>query len=301
MNLGQVFTQILWTNRSPGPGVVPWCGSRDVDPLEAPMNTTRHMLLTAALAGSLALTACTDEASDPPSPSSSGPVEESSPTDETSPSGSPSSEPTDTGPSDDQSPSASPSDAGTSPSPSSPVPSGSGSATPSPSDGGSPSPSDGGSSPSEDAAGLPPMPAAAKENSEEGAEAFARWYVQTLAHLFRFPEKGVIEPYSEDSCQQCGTYEEAFAELVAAQQHQVGSTMNILGTYVGVADKPSTIEVVVAIAQGSNRTVDANGVTVRESDGVDGLGLRLNLHYAGGWRIDEIPTDPTAGDWVRRD
>ena len=301
MNLGQVFTQILWTNRSPGPGVVPWCESRDVDPFEALMNTTRHMLLTAALAGSLALAACSDEAQDPPSPSSSGPVGESSPAGEASPSGSPSSEPTDAGPSEDPSSSASPSDAGASPSPSSPAPSSSSSAAPSPSDGGSPSSSDGASSPSEDAAALPSMPPVAKENSEEGAEAFARWYVQTLAHLFRFPEKGVIEPYSEDSCQQCGTYEEAFAELVSAQQHQVGSTMNILGTYVGVADKPSTIEVVVAIEQGANRTVDANGVTVRESDGVDGLGLRLNLHYAGGWRIDEIPTDPTAGDWVGRD
>ncbi|STX14368.1 DUF6318 family protein [Kytococcus sedentarius] len=257
------------------------------------MNTTRHMLLTAALAGSLTLAACSDEAQDPPSPSSSGPAEESSPAGETSPSGSPSSEPTDTGPSEDPSPSVSPSDAGTSPSPSSPAPSGSGSATPSPSDGASP--------PSGDAASLPPMPPAAKENSEEGAEAFARWYVETLNHLWQQPQAGAIEQFSAPTCRQCANYEQTFREQEQSGEHQEGEAARIVGTHVAGGESPSTHEVIVVVSQPPARQVDASGEKIKDLPAIDGLGLRLNMHYAGGWRIDKIPTDPTAGEWVELD
>ena len=186
------------------------------------MNTTRHMLLTAALAGSLTLAACSDEAQDPPSPSSSAPVEESSPAGEASPSGSPSSEPTDAGPSEDPSSSASPSDAGASPSPSSPAPSSSGSAAPSPSDGGSPSPS-------EDAAGLPPMPPVAKENSEEGAEAFARWYVETLNHLYQHPQAGILDKYAGKDCQRCDRFAQVVREFSANDERAESAPFKDVG------------------------------------------------------------------------
>ncbi|XKH04884.1 DUF6318 family protein [Kytococcus sedentarius] len=259
------------------------------------------MLLTAALAGSLTLAACSGEAPDPPSPSSSTPAEESSPAGETSPSGSPSTEPTDTGPSEDPSPSASPPDAGTWPSPSSPAPSSSSSAAPSPPGGGSPSPSDGASSPSEDAAGLPPMPPVAKENSEEGAEAFARWYVETLNHLWQQPQAGAIEQFSAPTCRQCANYEQTFREQEQSGEHQEGEAARIVGTHVAGGESPSTHEVIVVVSQPPARQVDDSGEKIKDLPAIDGLGLRLNMHYAGGWRIDKIPTDPTAGEWVELD
>ena len=265
------------------------------------MNTTRHMLLTAALAGSLALAACADEAQDPPSPSSSAPAGESSPAGETSPSGSPSSEPADTGPSEDPSSSASPSDAGTSPSSSSPTPSDSGSAAPSPSDGGSPSPSDGVSSPAEDAAGPPPMPPAAKENSEEGAEAFARWYVETLNHLYQHPQTGVLDQYAGDSCKTCAKYERNIGRYVKEKRHTASSPIEIRGARVGVADAPAEVEVIVVVDQLPVRFVNAEGATVDSLSAINGMGLRLNMLYEGKWTISSIPVDPTAGEWVELD
>ena len=265
------------------------------------MNTTRHMLLTAALAGSLTLAACSDEAPDPPSPSSSGPVGESSPAGETSPSGSPSSEPTDAEPSEDPSSSASPSDAGASPSPSSPAPSGSGSAAPSPSDGGSPSPSDGASSPSEDAAGLPPMPPVAKENSEEGAEAFARWYVETLNHLYQHPQTGILDKYAGDNCKTCAKYERNIVRYVKEGRHTASSPIEIRGARVDVADAPAEVEVIVVVDQLPVRFVNAEGATVDTLSAINGMGLRINMLYEGGWKISSIPVDPTAGEWVELD
>lgn len=302
VNLGQVFTQILWTNRSPGPGVVPWCkSSRDVDPSEALMNTTRHMLLTAALAGSLTLAACSDEAQDPPSPSSSGPAEESSPAGETSPSGSPSSEPTSTEPSEDPSSSASPSDAGTSPSPSSPAPSSSSSAAPSPSDGGSPSPSDGASSPSEGAAGLPPMPAAARENSEEGAEAFARWYVETLNHLYQHPQTGILDKYAGKDCQRCERFAQVVREFSANDERAESAPFKDVGAN-SLATEGDEYIARVALEQQPTRVVSADGSVGYQFEADDDQGLLFELTFSGdGWIIDDLLSNPGARAIVEAD
>ncbi|WP_374929016.1 DUF6318 family protein [Kytococcus sedentarius] len=269
---------------------------------------SRLKLPVLALAGVMWVGACSsddngggDESPPPVSQSTSAEETEASPS-ESAPTGE---SPTESEPTESGDGSASPtepteSESGDGDSPS-PEPSQSGPAedeSPTPSE--SPSePSDQGGS--EEATGLPPMPAAAKENSEEGAEAFARWYVETLSALFQSPQAGVIEEFSGPECGQCGTYEEAFSGLEEQGLRQVGPLAEIVGFRMTPAAKPSTVEAIVVIDQGPNQTVDANGKVSQSSDGTDGLGLRLNMHYEDGWVIDKIPTDPTAGDWIERE
>ena len=251
------------------------------------MNSTRHMLLTAALASSLTLAACTDEAQDPPSPSSSGTVGESSPAGETSPSGSPSTEPTDTGPSDDPSSSASPPDAGAWPSPSSPAPSSSSSAAPSPPGGGSPSPSDGASSPSEDAAGLPPMPPVAKENSEEGAEAFARWYVETLNHLYQHPQTGILDKYAGDNCKRCHRFADVVAGFVEDGHRAESPPFSIKETKSSIRHG-SKVEFILGVDQKPVPIVDGSGKGVDSMKDQSDLGLVFDLGPGEPWLITDL-------------
>ncbi|ACV06808.1 hypothetical protein I6I18_06755 [Kytococcus sedentarius] len=145
------------------------------------------------------------------------------------------------------------------------------------------------------------MPPAAKENSEEGAEAFARWYVETLNHLWQQPQAGAIEQFSAPTCRQCANYEQTFREQEQSGEHQEGEAARIVGTHVAGGESPSTHEVIVVVSQPPARQVDASGEKIKDLPAIDGLGLRLNMHYAGGWRIDKIPTDPTAGEWVELD
>ena len=74
------------------------------------------------------------------------------------------------------------------------------------------------------------MPAAAKENSEEGAEAFARWYVETLNYLYQHPQTGVLDKYAGDNCALCEQHQDIIRSSVRNQELVDGETFSVLGT-----------------------------------------------------------------------
>ena len=238
------------------------------------MNTARQALLTATLVGTLTLTTCSNAAQDPPASSSSAPA--------ASPSESPSSELTLTGStgagtSEDLSSSASPSsDAAGAPIAS------------------SPSPSDGASSPSEDAAGLPPMPPVAKENSEEGAEAFARWYVETLNHLYQHPQTGILDKYAGEDCQRCDRFAQVVREFSANDERAESAPFKDVGAN-SLATEGDEYIARVALEQQPTRVVSADGSVGHQFEADDDQGLLFELTFSGdGWLIDDLLSNPGA-------
>ncbi|PKZ41059.1 hypothetical protein CYJ76_09475 [Kytococcus schroeteri] len=103
-------------------------------------------------------------------------------------------------------------------SPGSSEPSGGGSGDASPSGGSGAPTSPQPSTPDGETPAPPVMPAAAKENTAEGAEAFARWYVESINHLFRYPQAGVIDEFSAPSCEQCQRIAETVEEFESKGQ-----------------------------------------------------------------------------------
>ncbi|WP_374927978.1 DUF6318 family protein [Kytococcus sedentarius] len=252
---------------------------------------SRLKLPVLALAGVMWVGACSsddngggDESSPPVSQSSSAEEteaspSESAPTDES---------PTESDPSESGDGSASPtepteSESGDGDSPS-PEPSQSGSAddeSPAPSDTPSESSSEGGS---EGAGGLPPMPAAAKENSEEGAEAFARWYVETLNYLYQHPQTGILEKYAGPDCKGCATQIRVMERSVEEGEVAQGEVYSILGSS-SLAKGKGDFQAVVAFRQHPVPFVNDEGEVVDEMSSHPEFGLLFDLAYKDGWTV----------------
>lgn len=84
-----------------------------------------------------------------------------------------------------------------------------------------------------DAKGPPEMPAEAEEQTEEGAVAFARHYVETLNYAMSNPRAGIVEPLALDNCATCDNFEELVAygetegEYLAEPMAEIGELTSI--------------------------------------------------------------------------
>jgi len=70
--------------------------------------------------------------------------------------------------------------------------------------------------------GVPKMPPAAKEDSEAGAEAFAKFYIEMVNYLGQHPKEGVLEKLSTDGCSTCKNYEESISQLKQSGRRRSG-------------------------------------------------------------------------------
>ncbi len=241
---------------------------------------------TVAMAGALVLGACSSDdgggdptSSAPPSAPSSAPAPS---TDGSAPDSSgPTSESGEQSGEASSAPSTSPTGGESS---SGDAPSGSESSAPS----GSTSPtSDAGGSPSASDPGLPPMPAAAKQNSEEGAEAFARWYVETLNHLYQHPQTGVLDKYASDNCKTCAHHRRLVENYSSRSLFLDGDALSIKGSR-SLKTSSNSYEVVVAFRQNPVVLRDAQGEATLQVEAIDEYGYLFELRHDGRFRAEKI-------------
>ncbi|PKZ42254.1 hypothetical protein CYJ76_02850 [Kytococcus schroeteri] len=169
----------------------------------------------------------------------------------------------------------------------SPTPSESDSADASPSNESSPPHSPRPSKSSSEAPAPPVMPAAAKENTAEGAEAFARWYVETLNHLYQHPKAGVLDKYAGDDCKTCANQSEALVEASRTKEASDGPVFDILGAKV-TATGPSTYDAVVGFHQLPATFTTPDGEVTARLEEIDEMGLLFRLRHEGGWAVEKL-------------
>ncbi len=63
--------------------------------------------------------------------------------------------------------------------------------------------------------GVPDLPAEAMADTEDGAEAFVKYYIELLNYTGKFPQAGVIEPYGNEDCLTCDVLAEETSDLEA--------------------------------------------------------------------------------------
>lgn len=191
-------------------------------------------------------------------------------------------------------PMSSPSDATA---PGSPEPSGGGSSDASPS-GGSGAPTSPAPNTSDGETPAPPvMPAAAKENTAEGAEAFARWYVETLNHLYQHPKAGVLDKYAGDDCSRCQRFADVVAGFERDGQSTPGAPFKDAGS-TSLRVRANTYEATVAIEQQAMTIRGTNGDVVQTMKADADTGLLFNLRFDRGWVISDLLANPGAKDYV---
>ncbi|WP_238138134.1 DUF6318 family protein [Kytococcus schroeteri] len=131
------------------------------------------------------------------------------------------------------------------------------------------------------------MPAAAKENTAEGAEAFARWYVETLNHLYQHPKAGVLDKYAGDDCKTCANQSEALVEASRTKEASDGPVFDILGAKV-TATGPSTYDAVVGFHQLPATFTTPDGEVTARLEEIDEMGLLFRLRHEGGWAVEKL-------------
>jgi hypothetical protein len=87
------------------------------------------------------------------------------------------------------------------------------------------------SSPTPDDAAWARVPEAARQHTAEGAEAFARFYLQQVNEAWMAPDPELIRPYALESCKTCANYVATADWLKAEHLHYRGLPME-LGTSV---------------------------------------------------------------------
>ncbi|WP_141494919.1 DUF6318 family protein [Kytococcus schroeteri] len=135
------------------------------------------------------------------------------------------------------------------------------------------------------------MPAAAKENTAEGAEAFARWYIETLSYLYEHPKAGVLDKYAGEDCNTCARHVRVARESEERNERADGETYTVLGTGEPLPEEGG-FHVTVGFRQNPTTVRDSDGNVVEELSEQPEYGYTFKLHHQGRWVIQKMHPNP---------
>lgn len=146
-------------------------------------------------------------------------------------------------------------------------------------------------SPTSEAGGLPTMPEEAKEDTEAGAEAFVRHYIDLINYTGMHPEAGILEPLAEGSCEACNNLA-ATVEYSKDNGHYLLDPLWIphdFSTTVFSTDRTALVR--VEVEQPSQDVLDGDGSKVDEVES-DRFTLVNELIFTDGWRVQQASYQP---------
>ncbi|MFV0463147.1 MAG: DUF6318 family protein [Nostocoides sp.] len=131
------------------------------------------------------------------------------------------------------------------------------------------------------------VPAAARQHTNAGAEAFVRYYLDELSRAWMTPQTGLLPPLSLSTCKSCRANEEAAAEFVADREHVDRAVFAAKSVRYREQGDGQTA-VVAAGTQTGLQTLDTSGRVVT-SRTAKPLTLVFHLEWAGeGWKVEEV-------------
>lgn len=140
------------------------------------------------------------------------------------------------------------------------------------------------------AAGAPGVPEAARQHTEAGAQAFAKYYIERVNETALHPKVGVLEPLALDTCKTCDNHEKTVRELVRDKQHFSKPEMSITSTSI-VGDSEVATFVELHGHEPKVDIVDDTGQSVQSFPEVKDQGLSFNLKWTpNGWRVVKLET-----------
>jgi hypothetical protein len=132
------------------------------------------------------------------------------------------------------------------------------------------------------------VPAAAREHSAAGAEAFVRFFYRQVNRAWTQPAAGLIPPLCLNSSKSCVALEAIASELVTKRQHYDGDPGTITSVLALGSGAPQTISVDIRGRSERRNVVDSNGVVV-STDPLEDSHFEARLRWVGdGWRVMDI-------------
>lgn len=131
----------------------------------------------------------------------------------------------------------------------------------------------------------PAIPAAAREQTEAGAEAFVRFFFDELNTAWTEPQAGLIESLSDPTCEFCTNTEATATRLVADRHRYSTKPVEVTAVDQFVGAPTGQQYVAVTLVQRRSDVVDADGAVVR-TDVRKVLDRYVAVVWAGdGWRL----------------
>lgn len=131
------------------------------------------------------------------------------------------------------------------------------------------------------------IPPEATEDSEAGAEAFVKSFLETFNRLGQSPEDGVLSKFSRDNCETCSNLESAIEQLVSAGHRTSGPAISVHD--VSAVNLGGTTRVEAHLEQLGGELLDENGEVVQTAEAGGEFVYVFTLSRDGDqWLIDEV-------------
>jgi hypothetical protein len=132
------------------------------------------------------------------------------------------------------------------------------------------------------------IPAAARAHTPQGAEAFARFYLEQVNQAWMAPDPELIRPYALESCKTCANYIATAAWLVTDRLHYDGVPATLGASALLATSGADVVTIQVAQAQKPARILRQDG-TVDQQLSADASLLDVRLDWRGeSWLVATI-------------
>lgn len=133
----------------------------------------------------------------------------------------------------------------------------------------------------------PEFPAAAKKQTLQSAEAFARYFYELLNYAYTKPEGGLVSPLSESGCRPCSAFEaesdslardgRRYASEVLTIKHVIFTTEDIDNPWVTVSGHQNEVPI-----------IEKDG-TLTSAAPAEDVTFRVVLRWtSSGWRVEDL-------------
>jgi hypothetical protein len=143
-----------------------------------------------------------------------------------------------------------------------------------------------------DAAARARIPTAARAHTPQGAEAFARFYLEQVNEAWMVPDPELIRPYALESCKTCANFVGS-AEWLRDHDSRYDVEPTSLGASVVLPESTADeVKVRVIQAQKASRIVSADGTEVNHYPHVSGQSEVAVAWRSSAWRVQYVKDVP---------
>lgn len=136
---------------------------------------------------------------------------------------------------------------------------------------------------------LAKIPADARARTADGAQAFARFFIESLNVGATKPDSKVLEGLYAPSCETCLAMFESLKGLEAKKQRHTGASIRVSSTS-SLVFSASSSQVLLDVQQKSVKVVDSKGNTVRQTAEGPGTFVMSISFDNGHWAATKVQT-----------
>lgn len=142
--------------------------------------------------------------------------------------------------------------------------------------------------PTESAPAPPEMPAEAREMTEAGADAFARYWFDVVEYAYATGNTEPLRVLAEPECEICNASIEEIEDRAQRKLTTEGLTIEVLTSAAAPQDERGVV-VTMSVTESASKVVDADGGVHEESPGSGRIAVNVYVANTGNaWRLFEI-------------